>query len=31
MLHETLEQEKKADLLLTQLAKRGVNRDALAA
>jgi ferritin-like metal-binding protein YciE len=31
MLHETLEQEKKADLLLTQLAKREVNRDALAA
>jgi ferritin-like metal-binding protein YciE len=30
-LHESLEEEKKADLLLTQLAKREVNRDALAA
>jgi ferritin-like metal-binding protein YciE len=31
MLHESLEEEKQADLLLTQLAKREVNRDALAA
>jgi ferritin-like metal-binding protein YciE len=31
MLHESLDQEKKADLALTQLAKREVNRDALAA
>jgi ferritin-like metal-binding protein YciE len=30
-LHESLEEEKKADLLLTQLAKGEVNRDALAA
>jgi ferritin-like metal-binding protein YciE len=31
MLHESLEEERKADLLLSQLAKREVNRDALAA
>jgi ferritin-like metal-binding protein YciE len=31
MLHESFEEEKKADLLLSQLAKREVNRDALAA
>jgi ferritin-like metal-binding protein YciE len=31
ILHEALEQEKQADILLTQLAKRGVNRSALAA
>jgi ferritin-like metal-binding protein YciE len=30
-LHESLEEEKKTDLLLTQLAKGEVNRDALAA
>jgi ferritin-like metal-binding protein YciE len=30
-LHESLEEEKKTDLLLTQLAKREVNQDALAA
>jgi len=31
MLHLSLEEEKRADLLLTQLAKREVNPDALAA
>ena len=31
MLHQSLEREKKADKLLTQLAKSEVNRDALAA
>jgi len=31
MLHLSLEEEKRADALLTQLAKREVNRDALAA
>ena len=31
VLHESLEEEKKTDLLLTQLAKREVNRDAVAA
>jgi ferritin-like metal-binding protein YciE len=30
-LHESLEEEKQTDILLTQLAKREVNRDALAA
>ena len=30
-LHVSLEEERQADLLLTQLAKREVNRDALAA
>jgi ferritin-like metal-binding protein YciE len=31
MLHESLEEEKRADLRLTKLAKREVNPDALAA
>jgi ferritin-like metal-binding protein YciE len=31
MLHMTLEEERKADILLTHLAKREVNRHALAA
>jgi ferritin-like metal-binding protein YciE len=31
MLHESLDEEKQADLLLTKLAKGEVNRDALAA
>jgi ferritin-like metal-binding protein YciE len=31
MLHENLEEEKEMDLLLTQLAKSEINRDALAA
>ena len=31
MLHESLEEEKKTDVLLTELAKREVNRDAQAA
>jgi ferritin-like metal-binding protein YciE len=31
MLHENLEEEKGMDLLLTQLAKSEINRDALAA
>jgi ferritin-like metal-binding protein YciE len=31
MLHESLEEEKQADLRLTKLAKREVNPDALAA
>ena len=31
MLHLSLEEEKRADLLLTQLAKREVSPDALAA
>jgi len=31
MLHQSLEEEKECDVLLTQLAKRQVNRDALAA
>ena len=31
MLHQSLDREKKADKLLTQLAKSEVNRDALAA
>lgn len=31
MLHQSLEREKRADKLLSQLAKREVNRDALAA
>ena len=31
MLHQSLEREKKADKLLTQLAKSELNRDALAA
>jgi len=31
MLHQSLEEEKENDILLTQLAKRQVNRDALAA
>jgi hypothetical protein len=31
MLHLSLEEEKRFDLLLTQLAKREVNPDALAA
>ncbi len=31
MLHQSLERERKADKLLTQLAKAEVNRDALAA
>jgi len=31
LLHKSLEEEKEADLLLTHLAKRGINRDALAA
>jgi ferritin-like metal-binding protein YciE len=31
MLHLSLEEEKRADALLTQLAKREVNRDAVAA
>jgi ferritin-like metal-binding protein YciE len=30
-LHESLEEEKKADVQLTQLAKGQVNRDAIAA
>ena len=30
VLHDSLEEEKKTDLVLTQLAKREVNRDALA-
>ena len=30
-LHESLEEERQADLALTQLAKGEVNRDALAA
>ncbi len=28
LLHETLEEEKKADALLNDLAKRGVNKEA---
>jgi ferritin-like metal-binding protein YciE len=31
MLHMSLEEERQADLLLTELAKREVNRHALAA
>jgi ferritin-like metal-binding protein YciE len=31
MLHMSLEEERQADLMLTELAKREVNRDALAA
>lgn len=31
MLHATLEEEKNADISLTQLAKGGVNKDAVAA
>jgi ferritin-like metal-binding protein YciE len=31
MLHESLEEEKQADVRLTKLAKREVNPDALAA
>jgi Domain of unknown function (DUF892) len=31
MLHESLEEERKADALLTKLAKGEVNQDALAA
>jgi ferritin-like metal-binding protein YciE len=31
MLHETLEEEKRADIMLTQFAKREVNPNALAA
>src|SRR5215831_11211810 len=31
LLHKSLEEEKEADLLLTHLAKRGINRDAAAA
>jgi ferritin-like metal-binding protein YciE len=31
MLHETLEEEKRADIMLSQFAKREVNPDALAA
>ena len=30
MLHESLEEEKQADVLLTELAKGGVNQDAIA-
>ena len=30
MLHESLEEEKQADALLTELAKGGVNQDAIA-
>jgi ferritin-like metal-binding protein YciE len=31
LLHESLEEEKRTDVALTQLAKGGVNRDAVAA
>jgi hypothetical protein len=31
LLHESLEEEKRADVLLTHIAKGEVNRDALAA
>jgi ferritin-like metal-binding protein YciE len=30
LLHQTLEEEKKADALLTQLAERSVNQHAVA-
>jgi hypothetical protein len=30
MLHESLEEEKEADALLTMLAKGGMNQDAIA-
>jgi ferritin-like metal-binding protein YciE len=31
LLHESLEEEKEVDFMLTRLAKREVNRDAIAA